>query len=123
VAPDAALIDYLVGTMGDCPREQVRILYLDSGNRLIRDEIGTEGTPTQAFIAPRAIIARALDLEATALLVVHNHPGGTPYPTRTDIDFTAHLARVAKDLGLVLHDHLIIAGDSWQSLRANGVFK
>lgn len=122
-APSDALIRYLTGTMGDCPREQVRVFYLDSGNHLIRDEVAAEGSPNQVFLAPRAIIARAIELEATALLVAHNHPGGAPEPTRADVAFTTHLARAAENLGMVLHDHLIIAGNRWRSLRAAGVLK
>ncbi|PTS90434.1 hypothetical protein DBR17_01520 [Sphingomonas sp. HMWF008] len=119
-APDKALIDYLVGTMGDCPREQVRVLYLDSGNHLLRAEIAAEGSPNQTMIAPRMIIARALQLEATALLLAHNHPGGEPHPSAADLRFTAQLARATRDLGIVLHDHLTIAGARWLSMRATG---
>lgn len=120
-APDEALIRYLVGTMGDCPREQVRVLYLDSGNHLLRDEVAVEGGPNHASASPRAIIARALQLEATALLLAHNHPGGDTQPSGADIRFTRLLARVAADLGIALHDHLIIAGGKWSSMRAAGV--
>lgn len=119
-APDETLIRYLVGTMGDCPREQVSVFYLDSGNHLLRNEIAAMGTPSQATVSPRAIIARALQLEATALLLAHNHPGGDASPSDADIRFTRRLARVAGDLGIVMHDHLVIAGARWTSMRAAG---
>lgn len=118
-APNDALVQYLVGVMGDLPREQVRVLYLDSSNHLLRVEVAAEGSPNQIFAAPRVILTRALELEATALIVVHNHPGGTPEPSPADHRFTNHLARAARDLGIVFHDHLIVAGDHCRSIVAS----
>lgn len=117
---DQPLIDFLVATMGDLPREQVRVLYLDRGNRLVNDEIIAQGSVGEAHPYARDIITRALELHASAMIVVHNHPGGDPEPSPPDIAFTRRLSEIAEALDIVVHDHLVIAGSTCASMRRRG---
>lgn len=111
---------YLVATMADCPTERLRVLYLDRGNRLISDEMIAEGSAGRVAISTRTVINRALELEASALIFVHNHPGGNARPSAEDVIFTRKLGEVGKHLGIIVHDHLIVAGGRCTSLRARG---
>ncbi len=111
---------YLVATMADCPAERLRALYLDRGNRLISDELIAEGGAGTVTVSARAIVNRVLELEASALVFVHNHPGGSVHPSREDIEFTRKMAEVGSHLGILVQDHLIIAGSRCVSLRARG---
>jgi DNA repair protein RadC len=111
---------YLVATMADCPTERLRALYLDSGNRLISDEQIAEGGADRVALSTRAIVNRALELEAVGLLFVHNHPGGSACPSSQDVDFTRKMAEVGRHLGIRVHDHLIVAGSQCTSLRSRG---
>ncbi|WP_165799574.1 JAB domain-containing protein [Sphingomonas oleivorans] len=121
VSTSKALIDYLHGSMAHASAEQLRVLYLNSHNRLLRDEVMGHGTVGQAPIYPREIIKRSLELGATALILVHNHPSGDPQPSKDDIQATARVAAVAKALDIVIHDHLIIARSGHASFRALGL--
>lgn len=115
------LLDYCRVAMAHRPVEDVRVLFLDRKNRLIRDErIGT-GTVDHAPLYPREVLKRALDLGASALIVVHNHPSGDPTPSQADISMTRQLAEAATSLGLVLHDHLIVARGGHTSFRSSGL--
>ena len=116
-----ALLDYLRAGMAATPIEQVRVLYLNTRNILIRDEVIADGTIDQAPVFVREIVKRALDLGAAAIIVVHNHPSGDPKPSRADIDITRLLADAGKKLGVTLHDHLIFAGQGHASMKALGL--
>jgi DNA repair protein RadC len=113
-----ALLDYLHTDMAFLSRERMRLLYLDKKNRLIADEIMQEGTVDHTPIYPREVIRRALELSATALLLVHNHPAGDPSPSSADVQMTRAIADVAKPLGIVVHDHIIIGRSGHASLKA-----
>ncbi len=115
-----AVLDYLLLAMGGCRHETLRALFLDGGNRLIRDEQIGAGTVNEAPIYPREIIRRALDLGATGLILAHNHPSGDPAPSEADVRQTINLVDAAKVFGVRVHDHLIIARSGWTSLRALG---
>ncbi|GMM93043.1 DNA repair protein RadC [Qipengyuania sp. MTN3-11] len=116
-----ALLDYLAIDMGSLTRERVRVLYLNTRNRLVLDHLAHEGTIDEAAIHPREVIRKALDLGATALILVHNHPSGSPEPSRADIAITRRIAEAGAHLGITVHDHVIIAGDDHVSLRAKGL--
>ena len=116
-----ALIDYLTIDMAHLTVERVRVLYLDTKNRLIRDEHVSDGSIDEAAIHPREVIRRALDLGATAIIIVHNHPSGSPEPSRADIQITNRIAEAGRLLGIVVHDHVIIGREGHVSLKAKGL--
>lgn len=116
-----ALIDYLTIDMAHLTVERVRVLYLDSRNRLIHDEHFADGSIDQAAIHPREVIRRALDLGASALILVHNHPSGSPEPSRADIQMTNRIAEAGRLLGVMVHDHVIITREGHVSLKAKGL--
>ncbi len=116
-----ALLDWLRADMGPIDVERVRVLYLNSRNMLIRDELASEGSIDQSAIYVREIVKRALDLGASAIIIVHNHPSGSPEPSRQDIAITREIADVGARLGIALHDHIIIAGSGYRSFRALGL--
>ncbi|MNL52664.1 hypothetical protein D3C87_1758580 [compost metagenome] len=97
--------------------EQFRILFLDKKNRLIADEVQQTGTVDHTPVYPREVIKRSLELSATALILVHNHPSGDPTPSSADIRMTREIADIAKPLGIVLHDHIIVGKSGHASLR------
>ena len=101
--------------------ERVRVLHLDSKNRLIRDELMSEGTIDEAALYAREVIRRAIDLKSSAIILVHNHPSGDASPSRADIDVTRAIADAGRRLGIALHDHIIIAAGGHTSLRAQGL--
>lgn len=116
-----ALIDYLTIDMAHLTVERVRVLYLNARNMLIFDEHVGDGSIDQASIHPREVIRRALDLGAVALIVVHNHPSGSPEPSRADIEITNRIAEAGRLLGITVHDHVIIGRHGHVSLRARGL--
>jgi DNA repair protein RadC len=116
-----ALIDYLTIDMAHLTVERVRVLYLDTRNRLIADEDFGNGSLDEAAIHTREVIRRALDLGAGALILVHNHPSGTPEPSKADIDMTRRVAEAGRLLNVVVHDHVIIGRAGHVSLRARGL--
>lgn len=116
----AALLDYCRATMAHRPTEQFRVFYLDRKNTLIADEEQAEGTVDHVPVYPREIVKRALLLNASALILVHNHPSGDPTPSRADITMTDQIAAAAQALGIVLHDHVIIGKSDELSFRAEG---
>jgi len=118
----SAVMDYCRASMAFETREQFRILFLDKKNRLIRDEVQQVGTVDHTPVYPREVIKRALDLSATAIILVHNHPSGDPTPSTADIEMTQKIAEVASSLGIVLHDHIIIAKDGHASLKGLNLF-
>src|SRR4051812_27233261 len=99
-------------------RPQFRILFLDRKNALIADEVQQTGTVDHTPVYPREVVKRALELSATAIVLVHNHPSGDPTPSRADIQMTQAIVEVARALGIAVHDHLIVGKDGHASLRA-----
>ncbi len=116
-----ALLDYLAIDMAHLTVERVRVLYLDTKNRLIDDHHVGDGSIDEASIHPREVIRRALDLGASALILVHNHPSGSPEPSRADIQITTRIAEAGRLLGVAVHDHVIIGREGHVSLRAKGL--
>lgn len=116
-----ALIDYLTIDMAHLTVERVRVLFLNAQNMLIHDEHVGDGSIDEAAIHPREVIRRALDLGATALIVVHNHPSGSPQPSRADIEITNRIAEAGRLLGITVHDHVIIGREGHVSLKAKGL--
>lgn len=116
-----ALLDYLHIDMAHLRRERVRVLYLDTRNRLILDDLVSEGTIDEAAIHPREVIHKALDIGAAALILVHNHPSGSPQPSRADIQITQRVIEASRLLGIVVHDHVIVGREGHVSLKAKGL--
>lgn len=112
------VLDYLRAAQGYEPREMFRILFLDKKNRLIADEVRGTGTVDHTPVYVREVVKRALELSATALILVHNHPSGDPTPSRADIDMTKLIVEAARPLGVVVHDHVIVGRDGHASFKA-----
>ena len=117
----SALLDYCRTAMAYEEREQFRILFLDKKNQLLADEVQQTGTVDHTPVYPREVIRRALELSATAVILVHNHPSGDPTPSRADIQMTQTIVEVGKPLGIAVHDHLIIGREGHVSFRATGL--
>lgn len=115
-----ALANYLAITIGHLPSEQVRVLFLDVRNRLIRDETVAQGSIDRTPFYPREILKRALELGSTAIILVHNHPSGDLTPSESDLRATARIIEAGAALDIALHDHLIVGPSGWASLRALG---
>ena len=115
------LIDYCYIAMAREKREQFRVLFLDKKNVLITDEVQQTGTVDHTPVYPREIIKRALELDASAVIVVHNHPSGDPTPSREDIDMTKEIREAGERIGIVLHDHLIIGKKGHASFKSLGL--
>ncbi|MCQ2004129.1 RadC family protein [Rhizobium sp. NRK18] len=113
----SAVIDYCHTAMAHEAREQFRILFLDKRNALIADEVQGRGTVDHTPVYPREVVRRALELSATAVILVHNHPSGDPTPSRADIDMTRMIIDTAKPLGITVHDHIIIGKQGHASLK------
>ncbi|MGP0059883.1 MAG: RadC family protein [Beijerinckiaceae bacterium] len=113
----SAVIAYCQTVMAYLDREQFRILFLDKKNLLIADEVQTTGTIDHAPVYPREIMRRALELNATALILVHNHPSGDPTPSTADIQLTSQIVTLGKSLNVTVHDHLIIGRNGFASFR------
>ncbi len=111
------VIGYCRTTMAFETREQFRILFLDKRNQLLADEVQQTGTVDHTPVYPREIVKRALELSATAVLLVHNHPSGDPTPSNADITMTRQIIDIAKPLGISVHDHIIIGRDGHVSLK------
>lgn len=116
-----ALIDYLTIDMAHLTKERVRILYLNTRNMLIHDEHLGDGSLDEASIHPREVIHKAMNLGAAALILVHNHPSGSPEPSRADIQITHRIAEAGRLLGIMVHDHVIIGREGHVSLKARGL--
>lgn len=116
-----ALLDYLAIDMAHLTVERVRVLYLDTKNKLIDDHHVGDGSIDEAAIHPREVIRRAMDLGASALIMVHNHPSGSPEPSRADIQITKRIAEAGRLLGITVHDHVIIGREGHVSLRSKGL--
>jgi DNA repair protein RadC len=115
------LMDYLHAVLARERIEQFRVLFLDTRNRLLADEAQAKGTVNHTPVYPREVVKRALELKATALILVHNHPSGDPTPSRDDIEMTQEVKRAASALSIVLHDHVIVGNGKWLSFRREGL--
>jgi len=113
------VIDYCRAAMAHEPVEELRVLFLDTKNRLIQDERQARGTIDHTPLYIREVCRRALDLGSTAIIVIHNHPSGDPAPSRADIQMTEQLRDAAALLGIRLHDHLIVARQGHFSFKEN----
>ena len=117
----AALIDYCTAAMARSPNEEFRILFLDRKNILVADEVQTRGTVDHTPVYPREIVKRALELGASAVILVHNHPSGDPTPSRADIEMTRDVVAAAKALKISVHDHLVIGRSGHASFKTLGL--
>ncbi len=115
------LTAYLNAGMSRERVEQFRVLFLDNRNRLLADEAQQRGTVNHTPVYPREVAKRALELHATALILVHNHPSGDPAPSRDDIAMTEQIRAAAAALSIVLHDHIVIGNGRWLSFRREGL--
>ncbi|MQA64305.1 MAG: DNA repair protein RadC [Alphaproteobacteria bacterium] len=115
------LLDYCHAAMARQTREQFRVLYLDRKNALIADEVQATGTVDHTPVYPREVVKRALDLGASALILVHNHPSGDPTPSAGDIEMTVEIRDTAVRLGIALHDHVIIGRKGHVSFKSRGL--
>ena len=116
-----ALLDYLHADMAHRTVERVRVLHLDTRNRLIRDELVSEGSVDQAALYVREVVRRALELGTSSLILVHNHPSGDPKPSRADIATARNVIDACRPLGLTVHDHIIIGSSGHASFKALGL--
>jgi DNA repair protein RadC len=113
----AAVLDYCRTAMAFADKEQFRVLFLDKRNQVIADEVQQTGTVDHTPVYPREVVKRALELSATALILVHNHPSGDPTPSHADIQMTQQIVEIAKPLGIAVHDHIIVGRDGHVSLK------
>lgn len=116
-----ALLDYCRITQGYAKHELFRILFLDRKNVLIADEVQQEGTVDHTPVYPREVIKRALELTASAIILVHNHPSGDPTPSRGDIEMTKEIIEAGKKLSITVHDHIIIGKKGHTSFKSMGL--
>lgn len=117
----SALLDYCTAVMARSQTEEFRVLFLDRKNMLVADEVLNRGTVDHAPVYPREIVKRALELNASALILVHNHPSGDPAPSKADIAMTREVAAAAKALGIAIHDHLVIGRGGHASFKSLGL--
>ena len=115
------VLDYAHASMAHREKEQFRIIFLDRKNRLIADAVQQEGTINHTPVYPREVVKRALELSASSIILVHNHPSGDPSPSQPDIDMTRKIAEAAEKLGIKIHDHIIIAREGHASFRNLGL--
>lgn len=114
----AALIDYLNIAMTHDPTEHFRILFLDRKNILIKDEVQSRGTVDHTPLYPREVVKRALELAASAIIMVHNHPSGDPSPSRADIDMTHQVIKALNGVAITVHDHVIVGKNQHTSFKS-----
>lgn len=117
----AALLNYVRLGLRHETSEQARVLFLDRKNKLIADEVVGRGTVDHAPVYPREIARRALELAASAVILVHNHPSGDPTPSKADIDLTREIEKALKALEIRLHDHLVVGASETVSMKAKGL--
>jgi len=117
----SALLDYCTATMARSEKEEFRVLFLDRKNHLIADEVQNRGTVDHTPVYPREIIKRALELGASSIILVHNHPSGDPTPSKADIAMTREIAGAAKALSISVHDHLVIGRGGHASFKSLGL--
>jgi DNA repair protein RadC len=114
----SGVLDYCRTAMAFGEREELRVLFLDKRNRLIEEERQQVGTVDHTPVYPREVVRRALELSATAVILVHNRPSGHPTPSRADVEMTQAIIAVARPLGISVHDHIIVGKDGHASLKA-----
>ena len=117
----AQVLDYCRASMGFASKEQFRILFLDKRNQIIADEVQQTGTVDHTPVSVREVVKRALELSATAIVLVHNHPSGDPTPSRADIEMTKQIVAAGKPLGVLVHDHIIVGKKGHASFRGLGL--
>lgn len=117
----SALLDYLRTALQHKATEQFRVLYLDKKNRLIADEHQAQGTVDHAPVYPREVVKRALALDSSALILVHNHPSGDPTPSNADIEMTKLIVQAAKPFNIIVHDHLVVGREQTASFKSLGL--
>ncbi len=117
----SSVLDYCRMAMAFAEREQFRILFLDKKNALIADEVQQTGTVDHTPVYPREVVRRALELSASAVILVHNHPSGDPTPSGADVRMTRELVDIAKPLGIAIHDHIIVGRDGHASFKGLGL--
>lgn len=115
------VLDYCHANLAFAEKEEFHVLYLDNKNKLIIDETHQKGTIDQASVYPRDIMKRSLELNASSLVLVHNHPSGDPSPSKADIEITKEINQMAKLLGISIHDHLIIGKNGHTSFKSLGL--
>jgi DNA repair protein RadC len=113
----STVLDYCRSAQAFADREQFRVLFLDKRNQLIADEVQQTGTIDHTPVYPREVVKRGLELSATAVILVHNHPSGDPTPSRADIQMTQQIIAVAQPLGISVHDHIIVGKEGHASLK------
>ncbi|MGV6874458.1 RadC family protein [Pseudochelatococcus sp. B33] len=116
-----AVLDYCRASMAFAEKEQFRVLFLDKRNQLIADEVQQTGTVDHTPVYPREVVKRALELSASAIVLVHNHPSGDPAPSSADIRMTREIVDIATPFGIAVHDHVIVGRSGHASLRGLGV--
>jgi DNA repair protein RadC len=116
-----ALLDYCTAAMARVTNEEFRVLFLDRKNVLVADEVQNRGTVDHTPVYPREIIKRALELSASAIILVHNHPSGDPTPSKADIAMTREVVTAARTLGIAVHDHLVIGRSGHASFKSLGL--
>jgi DNA repair protein RadC len=112
-----AVLEYCRAAMAFAEKEHFRVLFLDKRNQLIADEVQQSGTVDHTPVYPREVVKRALELSATAVVLVHNHPSGDPTPSRADLQMTKSIVDVARPLGIEVHDHIIVGREGHASLK------
>jgi DNA repair protein RadC len=120
VSTSRQLLDYLKADMANLMTERFRVLFLTSQNELIADDLVWEGTVGEAPAYPREVVKRALEVGATGIILVHNHPSGSHEPSQGDIDATRRIAGVASSMGICLHDHIVVSRAGSSSFRKLG---
>ncbi|MBT5039193.1 MAG: DNA repair protein RadC [Rhodospirillaceae bacterium] len=116
-----SLLDYCKAKLAHQMNEQFNILFLDNNNSLIADETQQKGTVNHVPLYPREVIKRALELNASAIILVHNHPSGDPSPSPADIEMTEEVCEAGQKLGVTLHDHLIFSRTGHSSFKSMGL--
>jgi len=117
----SALLAYVKTALAHEPREQVRVLFLDKRQALLADEVMGHGTVDHAPVYPREVVRRALELSASALILVHNHPSGDPTPSQADIEITRQIVEACRTMRIAVHDHLVVGRDGIASFKALGL--
>lgn len=115
------LMDYCQATMAHETKEHFRIIFLNKKNEIIADEIQNSGTVDHTPAYPREVMKRALELAATAIILVHNHPSGDPRPSEADVDMTNQIIRAAEPFNIVIHDHIIVSKNGYSSFKNLGL--
>lgn len=121
LASFTSVVEYCRSAMAFAEREELRVLFLDKKNGLIADEVMQKGTVDHTPVYPREILRRSIALNASAVILVHNHPSGDPSPSRADIEMTREIVALAEPMGIIIHDHLIIGRQGHASFRALGL--